>query len=213
MDTLKKNIPVLISVLALILSAGSLYVTSLKGANITLSVGDRFGLKHKDHYLYIFLPMVVHNTGAQAGLIHSFGVILKDQKSEEAIFLKWQAFANLEYQPDGFHWIDESNATAVSVPARSDIAKMATFSGGGGSVTEWIPKPTTYDMHLVAWTSDNKMPSIISPKSTWTFNENDVLEIKQNYKNNIGENKWITRSAFGPDSKMLSISEFDDLVK
>ena len=88
MDTLKKNIPVLISVLALILSAGSLYVTSLKGANITLSVGDHFGLKHKDHYLYIFLPMVVHNTGAQAGLIHSFGVILKDQKSEEAIFLK-----------------------------------------------------------------------------------------------------------------------------
>ena len=56
-------------------------------------------------------------------------------------------------------------------------------------------------MHLVAWTSDNKMPSIISPKSTWTFNENDVLEIKQNYKNNIGENKWITRSAFGPDQR------------
>lgn len=212
MNAMKKNMAVVISVIALIVSAASLYFTSLKPANITLSAGETFWVSHKDHYLYLHLPIVLHNTGSQPGVIRSIGVILKNQKSDEAIFLKWQAFANLVYGPNGFTWIDESNATATSVPAHSEITKMATFSGGG-SVATWIPKPSAYDLHLLAWTSESNVPSIIPSKSTWTFDKNAVSEIKRGIENNNDENTYIIRSAFGPNSKMLSTSEFNKLVK
>jgi hypothetical protein len=206
-----KNIAVVISVIALIVSVASLYFTSLKPANIILSVGDRFRVAHKNHYLYIFLPIIISNTGAQPGVIRSIGVILKDQKSEDTIFLKWQAFANLQYGPKGFEWIDESSDTATSVPARSELTQMATFSGGG-SVASRIPKPSTYDMYLLAWTSESEMPSIIPIKSTWIFYENAVSEIKWNFEENNAENTYIILPAYGPDSKMLSSSDFKMLI-
>jgi hypothetical protein len=149
------------------------------------------------------------------------GVILKDQKSEDAICLKWQAFSEQKYDKatDSFYDVDVSNATAVSVPARSDIAEKATFSGGE-SVATWIPKESTYDLYLLAWTSETEEPSIISRKSTWTFDKNAVSQIKnavskikRNSEYKIEEHTYRFRSAYGPESKMLSTSEFNKLVK
>jgi hypothetical protein len=88
MNLLKNNIAVIVSVLALIFSGASLYLTSLKPANINLSAGDILGISREDDNLYIHLPIGLYNTGALPGVINRMGLVLKDQKSDDAIFLK-----------------------------------------------------------------------------------------------------------------------------
>jgi hypothetical protein len=210
MAALKKNIPVAISAIALIISVVTLYTTSIKPANITFALGDWMEISHSNYSaLYINLPIALRNTGAQAGLIRSLGVILKDPETEEAIFLKWLGFTKLE-QSQGY-WMWESRGTPVSVPAHSDITKMAKFYGGG-SVAGWIPKARKYNLYLLAWTSESQMPSV-KLKSTWIFNESDVSEIKRKYEEKEYDSPtWIFSSVFGPDTKKLSILEFNELV-
>lgn len=209
MDALKKYIPVAISAIAVTISFVALYATSIKPANITLSFGEWMEFSHSAYpALYIHLPVVLQNTGARAGVIRSLGVIFKDPGTEEAIFLKWLGFIKLD---DRNQEIYESHGTPVSVPPRSDVTKMAKFYGGG-SVAGWIPKPIKYDLYLLAWTSESQTPSI-KLISNWTFNEKDVSEIKRKYEERKNDSTWIFRSAFAPDSKKLSRSEFNELVR
>jgi hypothetical protein len=214
MDALKRNMAIIISAAAFIVSAVSLYLTVLQGANITLAVGDELGISYKDNQLYFFLPVVVQNTGARPGIILCMSLIIKDQKSEDAICIKWQSFSVQIYDSykREFTDIDESHATAVSILARSNITKKATFSGGG-SIATWIPKQSTYDLYLLWWTSETKEPSLISCKSTWTFDKDAVSNIKLNSENHTDGNTYIIRSAYGPGPKMLSTSEFNKLIK
>lgn len=211
-------IPVIISAVAIGISAWSLYLTSLKPANITVSVGEKFTLTHENEGLIFELPVVLHNAGTKPGVILAMGVILKDQNSEDAIYLKWQAFSQLIYDKEKktFYNIDESNYTAATIPGNGDVAKMATFSGGE-SVATWIPRQSTYVLYLLAWTSETKHPSIRC-KSTWTFDENTVLQIKnavlQIRRNIIKKSQeTIIRAKYGPNSKRLPTSQFNELVK
>jgi|GEM_PF-968259 hypothetical protein len=213
MDALKTAIPIVISAIAIILSIVT-YVSSIKPANITLLVGEWMEVFHdKDQALYIHLPIVFENTGARAGVVRSLGLILRDPGTKEAIFIKWMGFRKPEERPGGT-WIWESNATPLSVPAASEVTKMAEFYGAG-SVAGWLPKPITYELYLLAWTSDSQTPSK-KPVVKWIFNEKDVSAIKLNFeKAKTGDIKstWIIRSGYAPDSKRLSASEFNELVK
>lgn len=214
MGALKNNLAIAISAIAVIISLAALYTTSLKPAKITLGLGENMELYHTGHsdpLLNIDLPIVLHNAGAQPGVILSLGVILEDQETKEAIFLKWLGF--LKPTEAGF-WSWESNATPVSVPGHSDVTKMVRFYGNG-SEAGWIPKPINYYLYLLAWTSEGQKPSI-KIKSSWTFNEKDISEIKRKFeeKEKKTASTWITRSTFfSPTSKKLSPAELDMLIK
>jgi hypothetical protein len=204
MADLKKYISVAVSGIAVTISVATLYITSLRPANITSSLGERMEFQHTDDGLFIRLPIVLRNTGAKVGVISSLGVILKDRNTENAIFLKWTAFLKLN-ELDAQNYIWESFSTPFPVPAGGEVTKMVEFYGGGDFLG-WVLEPTIYDVYLLAWTSEGKILSNKRP-SSWTVNKSDVSEFKQKYY------KWIIRSAFGPDSKKLSPSDFNELVK
>jgi len=212
MDILKTATPIVVSAIAMILSIVT-YVSSIKPASITLSMGEWMEIFHdKDQALYIHLPIVLRNAGARAGVVRSLGLILRDPETNEAIFIKWMGFLKPEERSGGT-WIWESNATPLTVPAASDVTKMAEFYGAG-SVAGWLPKPITYELYLLAWTSDSQAPSkkLIT---NWKFSEGDVSAVKLDFeKAKTGDisSRWIIRSGYAPDSKRLSASEFNELV-
>jgi hypothetical protein len=210
MRALEKATPIVISAIALVLSIVT-YANSIRPASITLSVGEWMEVFHdKDQALNIHVPIIFQNTGARAGVVRSLGLILRDPGTEEAIFIKWMGFL----VPTGETWIWESNGTPLSVPAASDLTKMAQFYGAG-SVAGWLPKPITYKLYLLAWTSDSKTPSTTLVVD-WIFTEEDVSAIKLNYeKGKSGDisSKWVIRSGYAPDAKKLSASEFNELVR
>jgi hypothetical protein len=214
MNAFKENTSIIFSLFALIISGTSLYFSSIMAADVSLSAGEYLAISHENNALVVCLPVVLHNTGAHAGLISSIGVILKDQNGKDAIFLKWQSFAKFIERSQGhFQWVDESNATAISVPPLSDLTRMAVFSGGA-STANWNQKPTTYDLYLVAWTPESDNPSIKPSKSTWTINEGEVSQIKRNFKvYSTGGTRIVRSIPPVQESKILSESEFKNLVK
>jgi len=213
MDTLKTATPIVISAIAVVISIVT-YASSTKPANITLSVGEQMQIYHgKDQALSVDLPIVIQNTGARAGIVRSLGLIFRDPGTKEAIFVKWMGCVKPEERQEG-SWIWESNATPLSVPAASEITKMAE-SYGAGSVAGWLPKPIEYELYLVGWTSESPTPSKICMVK-WMFKEKDVAAMKLNLETvkNGGavSSTWVTRTGYAPDPKELSMSEFDDLV-
>jgi hypothetical protein len=213
MNALKKALPLVISTIAIILSIVT-YVSSIKPAKITLSVGEWMEFFHDKHQaLYINLPIIFQNSGARAGVVRSLGLILRDPVTKEAIFIKWMGFVKPEGRPGGT-WIWESNATPLPVPAASEVTKMAEFYGAE-DVAGWLPKPTKYELYLLAWTSESQKPSK-KLLVDWIFNEKDVSAMKLNLekgKKGSISSRWIIRSGYAPDSKRLSASEFNELVK
>jgi hypothetical protein len=167
----------------------------------------------KDQALYIHLPIVFQNAGARAGVVRSLGLILRDPGTEESIFINWMGFRKPEERSAG-SWVWESNATPLSIPGYSEVTKMAEFYGAG-SIAGWSPKAIPYELYLLGWTSESQRPS----KKTvvnWTFNEEDVSAMKLNFeKAKTGDisSRWMVRPGSVPESKRLSASEFNKLVR
>jgi hypothetical protein len=210
-DVLKTVAPIVISAIAVTISLVT-YWMSRRPANIEVSIGERIEIFHdKDQALNVHLPIIVENTGAQVGVIRSLGLILRDPQTKEAVFLKWMGLL----RPTEETWTWESNATPLSIPAHSDATKMAHFYGAG-SVAGWLPKPIDYELYLLAWTSDSQLPSK-QCLVNWVFNEKDVSTMKLNLEmvrtGGAALSTWVIRPGYGPDSKRLSASEFDELVR
>jgi hypothetical protein len=213
MAFLKHTIPIVISAIAVTISIVT-YFRSVKPANITLAVGDSMGVWHDKYGLNIYLPIIFQNTGAQAGVVRSIGLIIVDPGTKEAIFIKWVGFVKPEERPGGT-WIWDSNATPLAIPAASEVTKMAQFYAAG-SLAEWLPKPIEYKLYLLAWTSESK-PATIKYPVKWIFNESDVSAVKLNLetvrKGGEDSGTWVIGPRYAPDSKRLSQSEFDELVR
>jgi hypothetical protein len=125
------------------------------------------------------LPIIFQNTSAKAGDVRSLALILRDPGTTEAIFVKWLDFLKPDEETGG-NWIPESSLTPLSVPAASDVSKMAEFYGAG-SLAGWLPKPITYELYLLAWTTDSRTPSH-KLMVNWTFNQEDVSAMELNYE-------------------------------
>lgn len=207
---MKTTIPVVISVIALTLSIVT-YIHSIRSANVSLSLGDTIEFYHESNQaLCVHLPIIFQNTGAQAGVVRSIGLILVDSGTKEPIFMKWNGFL----KPEGGDWGWESNSTPLSIPGDSEVTRM-TYFYGAGNVAGWLPKPIEYELYLLAWASEDKMPSTKCVVK-WTFNESDVTSVKRDLETVTAGGKangtWITLPGYAPDSKRLSASEFKELV-
>ena len=205
---------IVISTVALIISIVT-WLNSIKPANITLSVGDQMEIYHDNcQALYIHLPVVFQNTGAQAGVVRSLGLILRDPETKEAILIKWMGFLKPEERSGG-NWIWESNATPLTISGASEVSKMAEFYGAG-NVAGWLPKPIEYEFYLLAWTSESQTPSRRFVFK-WRFDEETVSAVRLNLERNrssaVTNSKWISLSGYAPNAMMLSERLFNELVR
>lgn len=211
MNVVKPALPIVISAVAVIISIVT-YMSSIKPAAMTLWAGERMEIYHdKYQALFLHVPIVFENTGARAGVVRSLGLVLTDPGTKESIFLKWNGFL----MPTQETWVWESNATPLPVPAHSEIPKMTEFYGAE-TLVGWVPKPIEYELCLLGWTSDSQTPSVRYVVK-WAFTESDVAGIKLNLERTTTgaamTSLWITRSGYAPDSKRLSASEFNELVR
>jgi hypothetical protein len=213
MERIKQVVPVLLSIVAIIVSLFSLYVTTLRPAEITLSIGEAMQVWHNEnHELNIDLPIIFQNKGSQSGVVRSLGIIIKDPNSEESIFIKWVGFKKFEDVIGGTSsWVYEALRTPISIAPGGEVSKMVNFySGRAGE--GWLPKPITYDLYLLGWESGGETPRI-RQQFDWTFKPEDVAEIKRKYDEGQRQGQWILHSSYASESRKLTTLEFNQLTK
>jgi hypothetical protein len=205
----RKATPTLISLVALLVSVVSFYVSSLKPAHVSMSVGDSMQIWHDlDQRLEIDLPIVFRNSGSEAGVLRSLAIILRDPRSEESLFISWYGTKSTS----GATWVYDTVLTPITVPAGGELSKMVNFSGAQSNV-DWLPKPTTYDLYVLAWSGARETASEIL-ESTWTFKQSDIASIKQYREQGKKTGIWIYKdSRFAADARMLTKGEFNQLTK
>jgi hypothetical protein len=212
MDNWIKLIPILISIIAIVVSAFTLYIAKVKPAKISAFVGESLQVWHmKNSALNIDLPIVFSNSGAKGSAIRSLGLIIKDSSSEDSLLLKWLGIKAYEDSREmGPIWKFDNQRTPLAVPAYSEVAHIVNFviENDGGN---WIPKPKAYDLILVGWTTNSIKPSI-KHTTSWSFNESEVDIIKKNYEEKNSKGRWIYDSSSSLKSKKLSEFEIKQLL-
>ncbi len=199
-----------ISLIALGLSLTSFYIFNLQPANLEIFPAEEIGLWHFDGTLHLIVPCLLSNKGAQTGTIQNMAVIILDpEKNDEALFLKWDFFRYFNYEANTYP--SESKAFPLNISKQSSIFKLINFEGGGDS-KNWVPKPITYNMQVIAWSKPSYTPDL-SAKFQIAFKPEDVEKIKNNLESGTRTITFAARSEWGKwKSKLLSPVELQEVL-
>ncbi len=206
-DRIKSLVPIIVSITAVIISAVTFYVGTLRPADLTLLSGETLQIYHQRGELRIDIPVVLVNKGSKPGVVLSMGVVIKNPTNEKVILAKWEGFKEVENNIWEFRAYD----FPIVISGKSEIVEMVNFSGGETG-KNWIPEPVTYDFYLVGWTRVHDQPDLLY-KFQVTFPEESIKKIKSNLENGKGAGEWIRGARYGGDSRFLSTQEFNRMVK
>ncbi len=211
-DRIKTLIPIIVSITAVIISAITFYIGTLRPADLTFFSGETLQIyHHKDGELRIDIPVVFVNKGSKPGFVLSMGVVIKNPINEKTILAKWEGFKGVENNKWEFRYYD----FPIVLSGKSEIVEMVNF-GGGEKVKNWIPEPVTYDIYLVGWTQVDDWPDL-KYEFKVKFSKESIKKIRSNLKGETIKGEWIRGSRYGGGSRYLSNQDFNqwlsDLLK
>jgi hypothetical protein len=207
-ERIKFWIPTIISITAVIVSFITLYLSSLRPANLELIAGETMQIyHHADGELRIDIPIVFSNKGTRSGVVMSVGVVIRNPTNEETILLKWDGLKEFEKGV----WVFRAFDSPIAISGDSQIVRMVNFRSGSTS-HGWVPMPITYDFYLVGWTRVADRPDIRYGFQV-TFNEENIKRIRLKLDERKRTGEWVRGARFGSGARSLSPLEFNQIVK
>ncbi|MBI1803465.1 MAG: hypothetical protein HY033_02185 [Ignavibacteriae bacterium] len=157
MTTFKERISIVLSILALGISALSFYVTVLRSAEPDLRVGSRVYIFHDVlGTASIGISVSASNTGARMVVMERFGLLLLRHGSKSGYMFAPYAFQKID---DKGELQDESMACPVAVPGRGEVTKQLLFKASEEEDNFSITSPGTYELILLGWISGRTAPT------------------------------------------------------
>jgi hypothetical protein len=200
-----------LSIVAVGISGFTLWLTSLRPADLRIYVGESIAVGYlgKEQELMVAIPTVISNAGAGSGLVQSMGLMLSDAENsnKEAFFLKWHVFG--EFDPE-FVFTQHDRVVPISVHGRASTAKYVVFKGAS-EFARWVPEAHTYSFSVVAWTKPGVRPDCVRTFRV-TFSEEDSATLRQFVADDRKAITWVNRDEFGGwRPKMLSAGEAETI--
>lgn len=146
----------IISVISLLIAAGTFFLTQLRAARVTSYLGPiaSFGYRAADDGLSISVPVTFTNHGSRTGAILRSAVILwRKDLPEERYFMQWNSFVKEDFTTQ--QWVNDEMAHALAVPSKSIVAKNITYAWSDAS-KPILFSSTTYCLAFLYWTNDER---------------------------------------------------------
>ena len=201
----------LISILALAISAFTFYFKFLRQAKPIISAAEKIGLWHAHGEFQMDIPITITNEGARVGYIYQMGLIIENYHNvEERYFLKWELFQKLNLSKGT--WEADELASLISVPEKTTINKYVRFRSDN-SMKDWLPGLGKYVVYVLGWSRKGDIPNIYD-----NFELNTDDQMRNNLRQNMEADKLVTtyyiRNDWGKwTPKRLSSVEFKNLTK
>lgn len=195
----KVLIPVVVSVVALIVSGAALYYSQLQGAVVSIVVGEHVNIHHfEEGNSSVSLPISFGNNGATIATVHRVALLVRRPGSNEGYLLEPLNYQKMDENGDFQH---DTQAMPIALPGRSATAKQVRFRSSLERPTEFqFIKPGTYDMTVLAWLENSVEPQ---RKSTFSLviSDEDATTLAERLKKKspttvrIGQSQWRKWSA------------------
>jgi hypothetical protein len=157
MNQIEVMLPISISVLALIVSGLTLYLSHLRPARIRIVAGESVHLHYFEEGNFgITLPVSFVNQGARIGTVSRVALLIQKNGSDEGYLLEPHAYQRLDSNQNFLH---ESTASPISVPSKSNILKQVLFKSSVDRPDDFKIVSGKFDLFLFGWTEGSIRPS------------------------------------------------------
>jgi hypothetical protein len=157
----KDHLPIVISVVALIVSGSSLYLTQLRDARIQVHTAPLLYASNKGMNWELRLNVTFTNSGASTGVVRN--VVLEVKPANGPSQILQLAYFGGRLTESG----DASNdrvPDAIAVEGRSSqAAQMVFISPRRNPDIRVFPQEGTYDLSLLVWDSTREQPTLVEP--------------------------------------------------
>jgi hypothetical protein len=124
------SLALIISILSLIISFFTLYISHLRNPSIEVHVGPEIRIYHADYdYGFstgIYLPVAFLNKGAKIGAIIKTAISLRrEDLPDQTFFMQWREFSKLDSEKS--KWINEEVAHPLTLPPKSAVDKIIWY--------------------------------------------------------------------------------------
>lgn len=196
--------PIYISLISLIITGITLYLTQLRPAKISLLIGPEIQIYHADYPNFstgMFVPMTFVNSSSSMGTIYKCAItVFRNDLPEQRYFIQWSEFAKIA--PDG-NWTYDIHSHAFGISGKSDIIKTALFMWNPKSIPKLLFQQGCYTLLVHAWTGKKanhlnfEFSFYISHEEENIFESRRMKEVKTvtliRLNKDFGENRVLTQ--------------------
>lgn len=147
-----------ISVVSLLMSGATLYLTQFRPASVAVSTGPFIHIFYaKPSVPLIFLPVVFHNDSPTKAIVYKAFLEVEDTKGDH-FAMKWLGSVNIDLSNS---YTDVSRAAPFKIDGYEAIPNALRFewvNADKGNQLEWLQGKYTMKLHI--WTSDTVSPNV-----------------------------------------------------
>lgn len=175
-----------ISLLSLVVSAVTFYLTHMRPPKIDCIVGSTIGVNHQDDGFSIYIPLTFTNDAQRPGLVNRCSVVFsKPDSSLEAHYIEWTEFR--KRNDDMKQYTREDFAGPLQIEGRSSLSKLAWYRWREGTLSFAEGR---YVLEFFIWIEKEQRPSI-QQKHEFFISAADSAELKDYKINNSNKIVWI----------------------
>ena len=155
-------LPMVISVLALLISFTGLYYSQVRHAKLRLIAGEYLNVNHfTEGNVGVSLPVCIINEGTRPGTIRRVGLLIKKGESGEGNLLEPLYFQRIDERGNFLH---ESVPAPLTVAASQSSVKQILFRSDFDHPGDFqFVNPGMYNFLLLGWTEDSFEPTVKYP--------------------------------------------------
>jgi hypothetical protein len=203
-----------ISVAAGLIAFWALYGSDLKPADVRIYPAEtlHFGYETENGALKVTVPCLLANHGAKHALVQCLGLVIRDpSRLDDIVFLKWEAFQEVEVEPGSIVWSVTDAVNPISLGKNASVFRYVRFHGQE-EVIGWVPEPRTYELTLVAWVGSGSLPDLRTHFQV-TFSPEECEALRNWSEEGRGLAMQVMFEEWGKwTSKMLSATELNQLM-
>ncbi len=150
---------IVISVIALLVSFITLYLTHLKAARIAIIAGEHLNIGHYiEGNLNITLPITFVNYGAKTATVKRVALLIQKSGNSEGYLLEPYFYQKVG---DSGEFQNESQPTPIGVSGKQNITKQVLFRSSEERPFEFqLIKEGSYTFTLLGWVDTSEIPDI-----------------------------------------------------
>ena len=198
MIEMKVLIPIAISIVALLISIISLYMSGFRPGKPHLTAGEHIAISHQlDGVVNFILAVNFANAGSKHLTIDRVALLIQHRGSPEGYLLEPNSYLSLTGSGS---FIFDSLAVPITIFGGENVTKQVMFTSSTGRPTEFetefqMTRADTYDLSLLSWMHGSAKP-LISDSFSLVVTEAHVATLANHIKEKkldsvkLPQSKW-----------------------
>jgi hypothetical protein len=186
--------PILISILALLISILTFYFSYLRSGKLKIVAGEHLYIAHEaSGMLNIYLSVSLVNQGAVPSTIQRVALLIQSQSSTEGYLLEPAYYCRLD---DSGNFANESLPVPITVVGRQSVVKQVFFCGSVERPSEFkLLDSGIYNLRLLGWTEHSVQPEV-SDSFSIVLDDDKIALLKQYIENKQTKTIRLPQSAW-----------------